>query len=340
MTNLLIKRLQNQKQQLLEELWDVAAFDDTSYDTFAQTIETHFSNTDTQLPLPNLCFELSTVRNRNLITAAEQRKLKKTVVGFLGLSVGSHSALTWMMESRADTIKIADPDNLDAVNLNRLRFSWGDIGKTKVDVVKTYIAQINPFVNIVGTTNVSAESMITLFDTSPKIKLVVDAIDSMKGKILLRKLARQRHLPLISAADIGDNVMLDIERYDLDPQPELFLGRLPGIDQVNIDELSTIEKKKLIIKLVGFKNNSERMLNSLLNIGKSVSTWPQLGATATIAGGIVATSIKKIILGEKVKSGRYYLLLDNLLVSDINLEDNKKRCDKIIKKIKYELSIK
>ena len=182
--------------------------------------------------------------------------------------------------------------------------------------------------------------MITLFDTSPKIKLVVDAIDSMKGKILLRKLARQRHLPLISAADIGDNVMLDIERYDLDPQPELFLGRLPGIDQVNIDELSTIEKKKLIIKLVGFKNNSERMLNSLLNIGKSVSTWPQLGATATIAGGIVATSIKKIILGEKVKSGRYYLLLDNLLVSDINLEDNKKRCDKIIKKIKYELSIK
>lgn len=337
---LLIDKIKNKKLQLLEELWDNAAFDDASYNTFENSIESHLNNKIPSLMLNELCFELTTVRNRNLITAKEQRKLRMTTAGFFGLSVGSHSALTWMMESRADAIKIIDFDSISASNLNRLRFGWDDIGKKKVSVVAKYLRKINPFAKIITETKISSKNFIQLFDSRPKIQIVIDAIDSINGKLLLRKLARQRKIPLISAADVGDNVMLDIERYDEYPQPEFFLGKLPDIEKINIDTLSSIEKKKLIIKLVGFKNISERMLDSLLDIGDSLSTWPQLAGTATIAGGIVVTTLKKIILGEKVTSGRYYFSVDKLLVKDIdNPQKDAIRNRKIIK-LKDELGLK
>ena len=69
---------------------------------------------------------------------------------------------------------------------------------------------------------------------------------------------------------------------------------------------------------MGIEKVSERMLNSVFGIGATIVNWPQLGATATIAGGVIASLIKKIILGENIKSGRYYLSLNNIFVSDFN----------------------
>ncbi len=339
--NGLINKIKKKRRQLLEELWNNAAYDDASFSTFETAIENYLTpQKKYSYSLDELCFELTTVRNRNLITAKEQQKLRKSTVGVFGLSVGSHAALTWIMESRADAIKIADFDSLAATNLNRLRFGWEDVGEMKVSVVSKYLQSINPFTQIITETNVSHENIIKLFDTYPKIQVVVDAIDSMKGKILLRKLAAQRKLPVVSAADVGDNVMLDIERYDKLPQPKFFLGKIPDVEKIDIDALSTIERKKLIIKLVGFENVSEQMLDSLLNIGDMIATWPQLGATATIAGGIVATTIKKILLGEKIKSGRYYFSLDQLLVADFATPERELSRNKKILKLKKELGIR
>lgn len=258
-------------------------------------------------------FELSTLRNRNLITREEQEKLRKTTVGFFGLSVGSHAAVTWAMGSRADNIKISDPDTIDPTNLNRLRAGWGSVGKLKTAVVMKEIRGINPDVHVTANTKTDEESVLKLFDHEPKLNFVVDETDSMETKLFLRKLARARKIPLVSAADVGDDVVLDVERYDISPQPEPFLGRLPGIEELDINALSVQEKIKLIIQLVGPENFSEEMTNSLNEIGKTLKTWPQLGATATIAGGVIATTIKKIVLGEKVKSGRYVVSLDKIL---------------------------
>ncbi len=257
-------------------------------------------------------FELSTLRNRDLITRRDQEKLRKTVVGFFGLSVGSHAAVTWAMESRVNCIKISDPDTIDPTNLNRLRAGWDDVGKLKADVVLKEIKSMSPDSFVVKNTKIDEQSVISLFDGKPKINLVVDEVDRMESKIFLRRLARDRKIPLISAADVGDNVVLDLERYDQKPQPEPFLGRLPGIEDLDINSLSTQEKIKLIIQLVGPENFSKKMTKSIEKIGKKLKTWPQLGATATIAGGVIATTIKKIVLGENLKSGRYIFSLDKL----------------------------
>lgn len=325
---------------ILEELWEDSVFNNSSYSVLEKlAVLSHKEDIDGDKLPEESFFGLSTSRNRHLITYEQQRILQKTVVAFFGLSVGSHAAITWMIESRADAVKIVDPDIVSPTNLNRLRAGWGDVGEEKVNVVTNDLKKVNPFADIISHISKDEDSVRKLFDQDPKINIVVDAIDDMKGKIFLRKLAKERKLPLISAADVGDNITLDIERYDENPQPEMFLGRINNMDKIDFSKLSDLERRRLIIKLVGFEKNSEAMLDSLLGIGDTLGTWPQLGATATIAGGVVATAIKKVVLGEKVKSGRYYICLDDILVQGFNSLERKNLRREKVKRIRKKFNI-
>lgn len=308
------------QDSLLRELWKIrnphtAAIDPVAFNQMKKQVLAQAKKDNSPLS-KKASFELTTSRNRNLINVFEQNKLRQTVVAFFGMSVGSHAALTWMMESRADCIKISDPDTIDASNLNRLRFGWQEIGRLKTAVVAEKLQEINPFAKIISTTETSP-SLIDKFVKAPSLAdIIVDEIDDFQSKIFLRQLAKKYSKPLISVADVGDNLVIDIERYDLLPQPQPFLGRIPHPESINFSSLSTLEKKKLIIRLVGFEHNSEAMLDSLVAVGGSIPTWPQLGATATISGGVIATTLKNIALDKPILSGRYYLSLDQLLVSD------------------------
>ena len=113
-----------------------------------------------------------------------------------------------------------------------------------------------------------------------------------------------------------------------------------GEDEVeNYESLSDLQRKKLIIKIVGFEKNSETMLSSLHEIGDTLLTWPQLGATATLAAGVITTAIKKIILGEKIASGRYYISLDDILDSSFYNKDRVKQRKMLVKKVKEKFEI-
>lgn len=340
----------NSKQldTILEELWTVrsphAPFNKTAISKLKERIisqakkEKKIGSNYLYPPLSKKAyFELSTARNRNLITLDEQNKLRGSVVAFFGLSVGSHAALTWVMQSRADAIKIIDPDTIDVSNLNRIRTAVKNIGRLKTEVLKEELNELSLFTNVYTHTRANIVKLDRIF-TEPAIDIVVDEVDNFEIKIHLRKLAKKNKIPLLSAADVGDNVILDVERYDLYPQPNLFLGRIPNIENMNFSELSGRKKKKLIIQLVGFEKNSEKLIDSLFAVGGSITTWPQLGATATIAGGIITTAIKKIVLGEKVCSGRYYISLDDILVADFNNNERKKIRSKKIKQIQEMLS--
>lgn len=270
-------------------------------------------------PLPQIketTDRLTTSRNRNLITVEQQKILQDTTVAFFGLSVGSHAALTWAMESRSEYIKISDPDTISPTNLNRLRFGWDTIGKSKVEVVKQELLRINPFTRVISSKKIDKISVDTFFYGVKPADLIVDAIDDLGGKVYLRELARKNKLPLIMATDVGDNVIIDIERYDLDPNLQFFLGRLGNLEKKNLDDISRVEKLKLVFSLVGFEENSVEMLQSILDIGTKILTWPQLGATATIAGGAITTLIKNIALKKNIKSGRYFISLDNIFGLD------------------------
>lgn len=342
----MIKLTKKATEEILLELWQTAVFDDECYEVLERFIKELAKDKNkidnyTELLISKELFNaLTTTRNRNLITREQQKLLKNTIVGFFGLSVGSNAALTWLTESRADAIKIVDYDIISASNLNRLRADLHEIGISKVENVARRLLQIHPFVRVISSIETNKESIVKMFYENPKLDIVVDAIDDMEGKILLRQLAQARRIPVVSAADVGDNVILDIERYDKNPKAEPFLGRVNKSHIDNFSQLSDLERKKLIIKLVGFESNSEAMLDSLLSIGKTIPTWPQLGATAAIAGGIIATTIKKIVLNENVESGRYYFSLDDILVRGFSekarYNDRKEKIERVKQKFKID----
>ena len=326
-------------KKILSELWENAIFDPQTYKIVEKIAE------EQKIPeklLPDIYYELNTLRNRNLINSSQQSKLRRCVAGFFGLSVGSHAAVTWAMESRADVIKIADPDVISPSNLNRLKAGWNSVGIEKTKVVFKQIHSMNPNAHIITSTQTKTLLGIKkLFDQKPKLDIVVDEVDDLSAKVWLRRLANERNIPLISATDVGDGATIDIERYDKRPKPEPFLGRALDLDIENTDfsELPLKERVKLTMQIVGFEACSEEMLDSLLSIGKTLKTWPQLGATASIAGGIIATAIKKIILGENVESGRYYISLDKLLVKDYDSPARKTQRDEKIKEFKRKFGI-
>ncbi len=259
-------------------------------------------------------FKLQTSRNQLLISTDQQNVLRNSTVAFMGLSVGSHAALTWMMQSHARNVKIADFDTLDGSNLNRIRFGWPDIGQEKTILCQQALYQINPYTNVHSVKEgVTPENVSEILINDPKVDVIVDLLDSFEIKLLLRTEAKSRRLPLVMTTDVGNNLKLEIERYDLDPQPAFF--NRPDLDLENLDlsQLSPQQKRELIIQIVGLENNSPEMIESLSNIGKKIVTWPQLAATATIGGASVVTIITKILQGKNVPSGIKWINLDQLL---------------------------
>lgn len=175
---------------------------------------------------------------------------------------------------------------------------------------------MSPHVTIACTRGTAAADMRRLVGEPTAADAIVDEIDDLVGKARLRALAAELRVPLVSAADVGCTVMLDVERYDLEPRCRPFHGRIGDVTADSLAEMPQPQLRDLLVRLVGLEGNSERMMESLAGIGGSIRTWPQLGTTATLAGAITATALTKILLGASVPTGRYTVNLDSILEAD------------------------
>jgi len=266
-----------------------------------------------------LFLESRTIRNKDLITAEEQEKYAGFAVGCAGMSVGSNVALSLAISGGSQKLKIADAAVISASNLNRIIAGVSDIGSSKSLVVARKLYEMNPYIDIECLSENITEASVTHFFEQPwPLQAVVDEIDDLKTKILLRIEARQRHLPVIMVTDLGDDVMLDIERFDLDSSLPLFHGLVSNVEDLLTKEVTKSEWLKYATALVGPKNASLRMQQSLLKIGTKLVTQPQLGGTAIMSGVVAAYAVRQIALGEKLRSGRTLISLDKHLRVDLN----------------------
>lgn len=262
----------------------------------------------------SLFFEARMSRNRNLITIEEQEKLVNYRVGCAGMSVGSNVALVVQMLGISNQLKIADGAVLSGSNLNRVVAGVQDIGSVKADIVAQNLYESNPYIEIERSTSLTPENVKQFFDTLWPLDVIVDEIDDLEMKIRLRMEARQRGIPVVMATDLGDDVMLDVERYDLDPSLPLFHGLAGEIETVLGKQLSRREWLKYATTIINAKNVPLRMQQSLLEIGSKIVAQPQLGSTAIMAGSIVAYALRQLALGQSLKSGRMIVSLDNQLL--------------------------
>ena len=255
---------------------------------------------------------LRTNRNQFKITQEEQAILSTKKIGVIGLSVGQSVALALTMERCYGELRIADFDQLDLSNLNRIRTPLYNIGMPKAIVVAREIAEIDPFLKVIPFLDgITEENMPGFFTDGGPLDILVEECDSLDIKLKTRKMARTLGIPVVM--DTSDRGMLDIERFDLDPSLPLFHGR---IEEHQIPEGPIVDPQvriALSAQIVGADTLSDKLKYSMQQIGKTISTWPQL-ATSVILGGAAAAQVcRKLALGEDVPSGRFYVDVDELL---------------------------
>ena len=120
--------------------------------------------------------------------------------------------------------------------------------------------------------------------------------------MLIREVARARRLPVLMAT--SDRGLLDVERFDIEPSRPIMHGLLGDVDSARLANLSNKDKLPYALRMTDATQVSSRMAASLIEVGKTLSTWPQLSSEVALNASVVAEAVRRIGLGEKLPSGR------------------------------------
>ncbi|MDY6995616.1 MAG: Rv1355c family protein [Actinomycetota bacterium] len=249
---------------------------------------------------PRAYRRVRTDRNRNLISDDEQRALSGLRVGVIGLSVGHAIAHTLAMQGLCGELRLADFDELELSNLNRVPATVFELGLNKAIAAARRIAEIDPYLPVrVESAGLTADTVDGFLDG---LDIVVEECDSLDVKALVRESARARGLPVLMAT--SDRGLVDVERFDAEPDRPVFHGLLGGIDAAALAGLDNRDKIPHVLRLLEGQRLSPRAAASLVEVGQTLATWPQLAGDVLIGAAAVAEAVRRIALGERLPSGR------------------------------------
>ncbi len=261
---------------------------------------------------PDAFLELRSNRNQHKILFSEQLALRNRCIGIVGLSVGHSAALTLVLEGIAGFYRLADFDELELSNLNRIRTGVHNLGVNKAVLTAREMFEIDPYIEVdIYSDGLIQENMADFFDG--KLDLVVDECDDLFAKVRIRECAKEHGIAVLM--DTSDGGLLDIERFDLEPTRPIFHGVLPHLRAEDLVGLSTKDKIPFVLAILGIEEMSGQLAGSLIEIDKTLSTWPQLGSAVTLGGALIAHSARSIFLDSNTGSGRFRVDLDKLVTA-------------------------
>lgn len=239
-------------------------------------------------------------RNRHLITADEQNRLRALRVGVVGLSVGHVIAHTLAAQGLCGELRLADFDALELSNLNRVPATLFDIGLNKATVAARRIAEVDPYLLVtINADGITLDNLAAFLDG---LDMVVEECDSLDVKVALREAARARGIPVVMST--SDRGLVDVERFDLDPNRAVMHGLLGDVDAASLAGMSSRDKVPHVLTYLDGGRLSARMAASLVEVDHTLSTWPQLAGEVTLGAAAVAEAVRRIGLGERLGSGR------------------------------------
>ncbi|WP_039801004.1 Rv1355c family protein [Nocardia araoensis] len=252
------------------------------------------------LPGPRTFRLIRLDRNRNKLTRAEQDRLAGHTIGIIGQSAGHAIAHLLALEGVCGGLRLADLDDIELSNLNRVAGTLFDIGVNKAVVTARRIAELDPYLPVrVFEAGVDENSVDEFLDG---LDIVVEECDSLDMKLVIREAAARHRIPVLM--ETSDRGLLDVERFDLEPGRPAFHGLLGEVSARDLRGLTSREKAPYVVKLLGAAGLSARLGASLVEVGETVNSWPQLAGDVGLGAASVAAAVRRIGLGWKLDSGR------------------------------------
>lgn len=260
-------------------------------------------------------WRLKTNRNQDLITDSEQEILRTFRVGVLGMSVGSNIAFVLTQAGISNQIVLADFDELDTTNLNRILAGVHQVGLNKTVVAARRIYEDNPYAEITLLTEGVNQKNLEELLSAGRLDCLVEEIDEIGMKIETRRLAIKYRVPVVMITDNGDGVVLHVERYDL-AYNKIF-GREIAYWQEKMS--GPMDKEKaggIIINDIvgGIEHVDPKMIASVARVLKrELVSWSQLGSSAILGGVVANWAIKQIALKQsQTELVREYIKLEKI----------------------------
>lgn len=268
----------------------------------------------------NEFIDVRTSRNQYKITKEERDKLSTKKIGVIGLSVGQSVSVTLAMERICGELRLADFDVLELTNLNRIRTGVHNLGLLKVYSVAREIAEIDPFIKVkCFADGVTEQNIDAFFADDGKLDLLIEESDGFDIKILSRYKARSLKIPVLMEA--SDRCMVDVERFDLEPERPILHGLVDHLDMHTLKNLKTTEEKiPYMLDILGLETSSVRLKASMIEIEQSINTWPQLASAVTMGGGIAADVSRRLLLNQYTQSGRYHVDIEEIIGDKKNIK--------------------
>jgi ThiF family len=224
--------------------------------------------------------------------------------------VGSNILAALVRHGIGGTFSLADHDHLATSNLNRTQGRLLDVGVPKGQLAARAVWELDPSATCIvypdGLDDDTAGTFVAGSD------VVFDEVDDFRLKVQLRLAARRHSKPLLMATNLGDTVLIDVERWD-EPQDGLepFNGQLDGVslNELNHSNQSPEQTSRFAAQVIGVGNVPLRALASLPLINRELVGRPQVASTAAMAGGLAAMAARCVLLGAPLCSGRYRVSL-------------------------------
>lgn len=221
-------------------------------------------------------------RTETLIGNSALKKLSEARIAIFGIGgVGGYVAEA-LARAGIGNLDLIDNDDINLTNINRQIIALhSTIGKAKVDVAKLRILDINPDAKVVTHKKFFSPETSNEFDFS-QYDYIVDAIDSVTGKIELVLKAQDNNTPIISCTGTGNK--LHPEKFEVTDIYKTSVCPLAKVMRTELKKRGVKKLKVLYSKETPIKQAGQR-------IPASISFVPP-AAGLIIAGEVIRDLIQ------------------------------------------------
>ncbi|HET9015315.1 MAG TPA: ThiF family adenylyltransferase [Thermomicrobiaceae bacterium] len=155
-------------------------------------------------------------RNRGLVPADEQERLRRATILVAGCGSIGGAVVEPLVRLGAEHLILAEPGDYDLHNLNRQAVRLQDLGRNKAEVFQERMRDINPYAEVeVDPRGIVAENVEALV---ARADLIVDGVDvttrpPLWSKYALHERAQRRGIPVVSGYDVAGLQLLRIYDY-------------------------------------------------------------------------------------------------------------------------------